>query len=179
MGHNFPVHYFLVNFYRILESVNIMFWRLWKKSDIFILFWKKFIWLKLNWKLFLLEGCSNLSSVLLYVFTTLILLLVCIVQGPDKDLARVHWQNLKITLLWLFISGLSPDFPAAKIAWNSVLCSVIYTHYGYWSFTHPTWWLFWPVLTLKLYKGRTCCVWASSFKSSHSSRNPEQVIHDS
>ena len=37
MGHNFPVHYFLVNFYHILESVNIMFWRVWKKSDIFVL----------------------------------------------------------------------------------------------------------------------------------------------
>lgn len=94
------------------------------KSLIF-LFWKQFIWSKLNCKQFLLGGNSNLNSILLYVVVTLNLLRVCIAQGPDKDLARVPSHNLKITPHWLSTSGLSPDFPAAEIALNSVLCSTV------------------------------------------------------
>lgn len=69
-------------------------------------------------------GSSNLSSVLSYLFVTLSLLLVCIGQGPAKDLARVYSHNLRITSLWRSISGISLDFPAVEFALNLALCSI-------------------------------------------------------
>lgn len=112
--------YMLINF-GLYPGKTLEYYVLQTRKVWYFLPRKQFIWLKLNCRLFLLFGSSNLSSVLPHLLNPLCLVLMCTAQGQQR-LGQSLLTELGNHPTLAPRSGISLHFPAAETALNSGLC---------------------------------------------------------